>query len=93
MKSELNGNDNQIEKDGFYILTEQNIIGYVESKGELMEKIGTLDTVEDWKIREVGDGNINYVFIIEGPKGSLVIKQGLDYIRIVKDWKLTQVFM
>ena len=44
------------------------------------------------QVREVGDGNINYVYIVEGPKGSVVVKQGLPYIRIDHTWKLTQVF-
>ena len=39
----------------------------------------------------MGDGNINFVYIVEGPKGGLVLKQGLPYIRIAPDWPLTQV--
>jgi 5-methylthioribose kinase len=39
----------------------------------------------------VGDGNINFVYIVEGPSGALVVKQGLPYIRIAHDWPLTQV--
>ena len=39
----------------------------------------------------MGDGNINYVYIVEGPQGALVVKQGLPYIRIDHSWKLTQV--
>lgn len=43
------------------------------------------------QVREVGDGNINFVYIVEGPSGALVLKQGLPYIRIAHDWPLTQV--
>ena len=39
----------------------------------------------------MGDGNINYVYIVEGPSGGVVLKQGLPYIRIAHDWPLTQV--
>ena len=39
----------------------------------------------------MGDGNINYVYIVEGPSGGVVVKQGLPYIRIAHDWPLTQV--
>ena len=42
------------------------------------------------QVREVGDGNINFVYIVEGPRGGLVLKQGLPYIRIAPDWPLTQ---
>ena len=34
-----------------------------------------------WQIREVGDGNLNLVFIVEGPDGSVCVKQALPYVR------------
>lgn len=36
---------------------------------------------EDWRVREVGDGNLNLVFIVEGTEGSVCIKQALPYVR------------
>jgi 5-methylthioribose kinase len=43
----------------------------------------------DWRVREVGDGNLNLVFIVEGPAGGLVVKQGLPYVRLVgESWPL-----
>lgn len=39
----------------------------------------------------MGDGNINYVYIVTGPKGALCLKQGLPFVRIAQDWPLTQV--
>jgi 5-methylthioribose kinase len=42
-----------------------------------------------WRVREVGDGNLNLVFIVEGPSGSVVVKQALPYVRLVGDsWPL-----
>jgi 5-methylthioribose kinase len=42
-----------------------------------------------WKVREVGDGNLNLVFIVEGGSGSAVVKQALPYVRLVGDsWPL-----
>jgi 5-methylthioribose kinase len=42
-----------------------------------------------WRIREVGDGNLNLVFIVEGPAGSVVAKQALPYVRLVgESWPL-----
>lgn len=42
-----------------------------------------------WKIREVGDGNLNLVFIVEGPEDGVVVKQALPYVRLVGDsWPL-----
>ena len=40
-------------------------------------------------MREVGDGNLNLVFIVEGPAGGLVVKQALPYVRLVgESWPL-----
>jgi 5-methylthioribose kinase len=42
-----------------------------------------------WRVREVGDGNLNLVFVVEGPAGGLVLKQALPYVRLVGDsWPL-----
>jgi 5-methylthioribose kinase len=42
-----------------------------------------------WSVREVGDGNLNLVFIVRGPKGGLVVKQALPYLRLVgESWPL-----
>lgn len=43
----------------------------------------------EWEVREVGDGNLNLVFILRGPEGSLCAKQALPYVRIVGEgWPL-----
>lgn len=42
-----------------------------------------------WRIREVGDGNLNLVFIVEGEAGGVVVKQALPYVRLVgESWPL-----
>jgi 5-methylthioribose kinase len=42
-----------------------------------------------WRIREVGDGNLNLIFIVEGPKAGVVVKQALPYVRLVgESWPL-----
>ena len=38
--------------------------------------------VDEWQIREVGDGNLNLVFIVEGPSGSVCVKQAVPYVRV-----------
>lgn len=53
----------------------------------LREKLG--GEPADWQVREVGDGNLNLVFIVEGPAGALVAKQALPYVRLVgESWPL-----
>lgn len=53
----------------------------------LTQRIGA--DAASWKVREVGDGNLNLVFIVDGPSGSAVVKQALPYVRLVGDsWPL-----
>ncbi len=43
----------------------------------------------DWRVREVGDGNLNLVFIVTGESGGVVVKQALPYVRLVgESWPL-----
>lgn len=44
---------------------------------------------DDWRIEEVGDGNLNLVFIVRGPQCGVVVKQALPYVRLVgESWPL-----
>lgn len=43
----------------------------------------------EWRVREVGDGNLNLVFLVTGPAGGVAAKQALPYVRMVGDsWPL-----
>jgi 5-methylthioribose kinase len=45
---------------------------------------------DQWRVREVGDGNLNLVFLVTGPGGAVVVKQALPYLRCVGEgWPLT----
>ncbi len=42
-----------------------------------------------WSISEVGDGNLNLVFIVKGAAGGVAVKQALPYVRLVgESWPL-----
>jgi 5-methylthioribose kinase len=42
-----------------------------------------------WAITEVGDGNLNLVFIVKGASGGIAVKQALPYVRLVgESWPL-----
>jgi 5-methylthioribose kinase len=65
--------------------------------GTLAGRLGDLAVLRDqvgndnkaWRVREVGDGNLNLVFVVEGPKGAAIVKQALPYVRLVGDsWPL-----
>ena len=53
----------------------------------LRERLGA--PPESWRVREIGDGNLNLVFIVEGAQGGVIVKQALPYVRLVGDsWPL-----
>ncbi|MCA0434161.1 MAG: S-methyl-5-thioribose kinase [Proteobacteria bacterium] len=44
---------------------------------------------DGWTVEEVGDGNLNLVFIVKGPSGGIAVKQALPYVRLVGEaWPL-----
>ncbi len=44
---------------------------------------------KSWTIAEVGDGNLNLVFIVKGAKAGVAVKQALPYVRLVgESWPL-----
>nr|WP_087574372.1 S-methyl-5-thioribose kinase [Sphingomonas sp. CDS-1] len=46
-------------------------------------------TPDGWTVREVGDGNLNLVFLVTGPEGGVAAKQALPYVRMVgESWPL-----
>ncbi|MCF6327884.1 MAG: S-methyl-5-thioribose kinase [Devosiaceae bacterium] len=63
----------------------------------LPERLGSIDAIvsrlgsdtSKWKSSEIGDGNLNMVFILTSAKGSVIVKQALPYVRLVGDsWPL-----
>ncbi|MEK1887791.1 MAG: S-methyl-5-thioribose kinase [Phyllobacterium sp.] len=53
----------------------------------LIEKLG--EDLGSWRVKEVGDGNLNLVFIVEGERGKVIVKQALPYVRLVgESWPL-----
>ena len=71
----------------FEALSAESLPGRLAGTRALTDRIG-VDTTA-WKVREVGDGNLNLVFIVEGDEGAAVVKQALPYVRLVGDsWPL-----
>nr|KJB46675.1 hypothetical protein B456_008G0224001 [Gossypium raimondii] len=73
----------------FRPLDEKSLIEYIKATPSLSSKI--VDNYDGLKIKEVGDGNLNFVYIIVAPSGSFVIKQALPYIRCIgESWPMTK---
>jgi 5-methylthioribose kinase len=72
---------------GYRTLTEETISDYLAAHSALAERLGM--PRDAWRTREVGDGNLNLVFIVEGPDGAVIVKQALPYVRLVgSSWPL-----
>ena len=72
---------------GYAPLTAQTISSFLETNPEVSSTLGGRS--QDWSVREVGDGNLNLVFIVKGPAGGVCVKQALPYVRLVgESWPL-----
>ncbi|CAN6250591.1 unnamed protein product [Urochloa humidicola] len=77
-------------EQGFRPLDEASLIAYIKATPALASRLGggSLDSIE---IKEVGDGNLNFVYIVKSSSGAIVIKQALPYVRCVGDsWPMTR---
>jgi 5-methylthioribose kinase len=58
------------------------------ARPELVERLGPSST---WRVVEVGDGNLNMVFIVRGERGAVVVKQSLPYVRVFGEgWPMSR---
>lgn len=70
--------------------TEEELKRYISADPDLRSKVP--GDSASWTVKEVGDGNINFVFIVEGEGGKgMVVKQALPYVRCIgESWPLTE---
>ncbi|KAI0492533.1 hypothetical protein KFK09_026806 [Dendrobium nobile] len=75
---------------GFRALDEKSLIEYIKATPALSSLLG--DDLEALTVKEVGDGNLNFVYIvISSSGGSIVIKQAIPYIRCIgESWPMTK---
>jgi 5-methylthioribose kinase len=72
---------------GFHPHDEASLGGYLAGIEAVRALLG--GGPEDWRVEEVGDGNLNLVFIVCGPAGGVAVKQALPYVRLVgESWPL-----
>ena len=73
--------------DQYRILHEADLREYLADVAELAAALG--GEPGSWTISEVGDGNLNLVFIVKGARGGVAVKQALPYVRLVgESWPL-----
>jgi len=75
-----------VSQQAYEALSPETLAARIGAVGAIRDRIG--DPAK-WNVREVGDGNLNLVFIVDGPEGSVIVKQALPYVRLVGDsWPL-----
>jgi len=71
----------------YMALTEATVPAYLAARPALRNRLG--GTPAQWRVREVGDGNLNLVFLVHGPAGAVCVKQALPYVRVAgPDWQM-----
>jgi 5-methylthioribose kinase len=72
---------------GYRIMDVDALRSWLAATPSLAERLG--GAPGGWDIHEIGDGNLNLVFIAAGPAGSVITKQALPYLRVVGEgWPL-----
>ena len=70
----------------YLALTPETLPGRLGDLPVLTQRLGA---PARWQVKEVGDGNLNLVFIVTGPRGAVIVKQALPYVRLVgESWPL-----
>ena len=73
--------------DEYRILHEADLRDYLAGLPAIAARLGGAPA--SWSISEVGDGNLNLVFIVKGAAGGVAVKQALPYVRLVgESWPL-----
>lgn len=71
----------------YRILHEADLRDYIARVVDVAARLG--GEPASWAITEVGDGNLNLVFIVKGARGGIAVKQALPYVRLVgESWPL-----
>ena len=74
-------------QDEYRILRDADLRDYLAQLPAIASLLGGSPT--EWSISEVGDGNLNLVFIVKGMRSGIAVKQALPYVRLVgESWPL-----
>ena len=74
-------------QDPYRILRDADLRNYLAELPAVAAQLG--GSPPEWSISEVGDGNLNLVFIVKGTVRGIAVKQALPYVRLVgESWPL-----
>ena len=64
---------------GYHALNETSVRTFLAGLPGIPARLGGEPSA--WEVHEVGDGNLNLVFLVNGPSGAVCVKQSLPYVR------------
>jgi len=71
----------------YRVLDAASVVDVLAGLPEIRARLGGAPSA--WRVRDVADGNLNSVFLVDGPDGGVCAKQSLPYVRVAKDtWPL-----
>lgn len=71
----------------YRIFADRDVVEHLAGLPGLPELLG--GRPDDWRVRDVADGNLNAVFLVDGPTGGVCVKQALPYVRVAgESWPL-----
>lgn len=71
---------------GYRRLGPEGVAPYLAAIAPVRDRLG--GAPPDWVVREVSDGVMNLVYLVDGPAGSLCVKQALPHVRLDESWPL-----
>ena len=75
-----------MSETGYTPLDPQTLPNRLGKVSAVVERVGD---PSGWNVREIGDGNLNLVFVVSGAAGQVIVKQALPYVRLVgESWPL-----
>ena len=66
--------------DNYRTLSVDSVVDHLRSVERVASLLG--ENVNNWTVSEIGDGNLNLVFLVQSPIGSVIAKQALPYLRV-----------
>lgn len=72
---------------GYRVLHGDDVVPVLAREPSLCALLGGESS--DWRVRDVADGNINAVYLVDGPAGGVCVKQALPWLRVAgSSWPL-----
>jgi|APFre7841882630_1041343.scaffolds.fasta_scaffold20508_2 5-methylthioribose kinase len=78
---------NDLKPSEYRVLRGDEIVQLLAREPSLHELLG--GDCSTWRVRDVADGNINAVYLVDGAAGGVCVKQALPWLRVAGDsWPL-----